>query len=463
VASNPGSYYHSGVRGNTQIARSADRDLMLLIEGDISSGPLFTYNAVNGTFPASDETGWYLGSVSAVNRDGSLMAIRVGSGVAIIGPDLETIESIGGVNVQNVAFDPSRDVMYVTDTVTDQLIAYDTGSFDEIYRMKVGADVGYTYYFSFDTLAVSTDGAYAFVSTTSGARMLQLAELGTGAADTISGAAETDFIIGLGGSDVICGRAGADVLEGHLGNDILKGGAGNDFLAGAEGGDALYGGIGNDSLAAGVGNDRLAGDDGADTLTGGAGEDTLKGGAGNDVLSGEDGSDTLCGGTGWDSLVGGAGNDLLTGETGNDTLVGGDGRDTLDGGGGDVASGGLGADTIKIDSFYFYSIDGGGGMDTVVLSGADHDVDLRLFDDGRLVGIESLDIRGSGANHFTLAAADVLALSNTSDLLVVRGDADDVLQLVGDWERSEVPYYDFYTLGNATVMVNIETHVIIEQ
>jgi hypothetical protein len=44
------------VRQNTHIHRSSDRSLFFMTESNISSGPIFTYNATTDTFPNRAET-----------------------------------------------------------------------------------------------------------------------------------------------------------------------------------------------------------------------------------------------------------------------------------------------------------------------------------------------------------------------------------------------------------------------
>lgn len=110
-------------------------------------------------------------------------------------------------------------------------------------------------------------------------------------------------IIGTSQSDHLNGTAGDDVILGALGNDKLDGGRGDDYLDG------------------GRGNDHVSSNDGADRIYGRAGNDKLDGGDGDDKIYGGDGNDQIDGGKGDDVLEGGADNDDMTGGGGNDTFI----------------------------------------------------------------------------------------------------------------------------------------------
>ncbi|MBV9125188.1 MAG: hypothetical protein JO112_17670, partial [Planctomycetes bacterium] len=65
----PGSGPNGQIRQNTMIHRSADRSLFLFTESNISSGPVFTYNANTNTFLKGPNQNVFLdNALSAVNR-----------------------------------------------------------------------------------------------------------------------------------------------------------------------------------------------------------------------------------------------------------------------------------------------------------------------------------------------------------------------------------------------------------
>jgi len=190
--------------------------------------------------------------------------------------------------------------------------------------------------------------------------------------------------------------------------------------------------------------------------------DAIKeGDGGNNTLDGTAADERLYGYGGDDTLNGGGGNDLLRGGSGNDTLNGGDGNDVLiDGAGQDVFNGGAGDDLIWITSTQFVSIDGGSGVDTLLLDGG---LTLDLTDPalGSIANIERINLGGTDSdNTLTLDSAEVIALTEATDTLVIQGDAGDTLNLkIGETWVAEGPMtiggvaYTEYTFGGATLFV----------
>ena len=208
------------------------------------------------------------------------------------------------------------------------------------------------------------------------------------------------------------------------------------------------------------------GKNGNDIIRGLAGSDTLIGDQGEGFWDSAPGDDTLIGGLGNDSLVGNAGADQLFGDADNDTLLGGDGNDTLAGGAGaDRFDSGKGDDVIALSSPAFAKIDGGAGLDTISLDGDGIVLDLKAIPQSAIKGIEQIDIGSSGNNTLTLSIADVLDLSNTSNQLLVMGDAGDTVHKGGGWTAGAVVTvagqdYQTYTAGQATLLVDTDVTTV---
>jgi Ca2+-binding RTX toxin-like protein len=135
-----------------------------------------------------------------------------------------------------------------------------------------------------------------------------------------------------------------------------------------------------------------------------------------------------------------------------DTLPGGIGNDTLVGNGGaDVISGGAGNDTVVVNASNVTDlaatnsalIDGGADVNVLKLDLTATGITLDLTNAtvaAKVNNFSVVDIKGSGNNTLKLALADVLDMGavadnaatagvDEGDMLVVKGDAGDVLQL----------------------------------
>jgi len=285
--------------------------------------------------------------------------------------------------------------------------------------------------------------------------------LGTEFDDNLYGNSSDNSLDGSWGNDVIYGEGGGDWLEGSLGNDVLFGGDGDDILNGGDGDDNMHGEVGADLLDGGAGNDTI----GYDMSNGGVQIDLLLGTASGGDAEGDiirnvenvNGSmldDEIRGDDG-DNILTGAifGNDLLEGRGGNDTLTGGAGSDTLRGGSGD--------DTIIISNFNFVEIDGGDNSDILVLDGADLNLDLSIKGNS-ISGIEAMDLTGSGNNSVTFTLDELLNLSQTSNQLIISGDAgDSVTSSAQNWIQAadqviDGQTYHVYSSGDATLLVDTD-------
>jgi sugar lactone lactonase YvrE len=175
----PGSGGGGQVRQNTSIDRSADGSQMFMAESNISSGPTFTYDAATDTFPQHAETNTFT-SMSAVNRDGSLIATELGYGpsffygVSVMDKNFHSVHTLGTNFNGGLTFDPSRDLLYVADASAHQIVAFDTNTWAEQFRLDIGESVPAASPFGSGEMTVSNDGSELFMSTPSGVRMIDL-------------------------------------------------------------------------------------------------------------------------------------------------------------------------------------------------------------------------------------------------------------------------------------------------
>jgi len=123
--------------------------------------------------------------------------------------------------------------------------------------------------------------------------------------------------------------------------------------------------------------------------------------------------------SGKDILNGSAADDVITGNGGSDVIHTGAGNDTIV----------LNASNVTALSQPGAYVDGGTGTDTLVLDGSGITFNFAALQ-SKVVGIEKIDLTGSGNNMLQLSLADVIAVSDTHNLYVT-GNAGDSVQVKG--------------------------------
>jgi len=155
-------------------------------------------------------------------------------------------------------------------------------------------------------------------------------------------------------------------------------------------------------------------------------------------------------------------NDVFTGTEAAERFDAGDGNDLLIGGGGaDVMYGGLDDDIIRVSDLGFQLVDGGSGNDTLGLDGSGMNLVLANTQ-GKISGIETIDLSGNGNNTLTLTTAELLALpSDTPDTLIIKGDVgDDVVVRGNRWEDGGVQNgFHTYMQNGAVLKVDAAVRV----
>ena len=101
-------------------------------------------------------------------------------------------------------------------------------------------------------------------------------------------------------------------------------------------------------------------------------------------------------------------------------------------------------------------MDGGAGNDTLVVTGSGLNLNL-VNVRGKIDGIETIDLTGSGNNTLTLNALDLLNLSDTSNTLKVNGNTgDSIVGLSINWKDEGVSGdYHTYVQGAAVLLVGV--------
>jgi hypothetical protein len=170
----PGAGGGGRIPANSLIHRSADRSLFLVTESTLSSGPVFTYNAVTDTFTPGPNLGVPLtNALSAVNRNGTLLAFELNGQVVVTDAQFHLRANLPGLD-GGVVFDPTKDVLYAVSSSTGQVVAYDTNTWAVKFQMAIGEATTPGQAFGNGVMAVSNDGNWLFLSTPSGVREFAL-------------------------------------------------------------------------------------------------------------------------------------------------------------------------------------------------------------------------------------------------------------------------------------------------
>jgi hypothetical protein len=227
----PGSGGGGMVRQNTAIYRSADRTRLYFLEANISSGPVFTYSAETDTFgPVVDTDACTDCGDAGVNRDGTLVGTRLYSaGLSLdTAPDFNFVHSFDAID-GGIAFNAVEDIVYGVDSVSDEIIGYDTNNFVEKFRRKIGEDVGDSRD-SVTELVADQNGRYLALATPSGIRLIptltaNLANISTRLlVETGDNVLIGGFIVtGTSSKSVLLRAIGPSLsLDGKLANPILE-------------------------------------------------------------------------------------------------------------------------------------------------------------------------------------------------------------------------------------------------
>jgi hypothetical protein len=175
----PGSGFGE-VRQNTQIHRSASGTRLFFMESNISSGPIFSYSAASNTFGPSFDTNAFLdiGSASgAVNHNGTLIGLRTYASPASLNtaPDFNFVHSFNAID-SGVAFHGIRSILYGVNSNTDEIIAYNTTTYAELFRLCRGEDSGFiSTLVATGTLVACAGWQWLALETDSGIRLFQVA------------------------------------------------------------------------------------------------------------------------------------------------------------------------------------------------------------------------------------------------------------------------------------------------
>jgi len=93
----------------------------------------------------------------------------------LIGHGINTVKSVRHWIEGDTAVNPMADTLYGVSTVTDQIVAYNTQTFAELFRLNIGEDMpSLSTQFGTGTLVASADGHWLALETPAGIRLFQV-------------------------------------------------------------------------------------------------------------------------------------------------------------------------------------------------------------------------------------------------------------------------------------------------
>jgi uncharacterized delta-60 repeat protein len=163
-------------RNQTQIARSADRNVFLLTDGTTSIG-YATYDVRTATFSATTTVSTTFNEYESVlNADGTLMANETSAGIDVRNTaTMGTVAgSVASLQSAGMIFDPVRSVLYVVKSSTIEARDVSSAGLPVLYSFSLGETTTASTSYANGQLSISDDGRRLFLSVASGIRMYDL-------------------------------------------------------------------------------------------------------------------------------------------------------------------------------------------------------------------------------------------------------------------------------------------------
>jgi hypothetical protein len=154
--------------------------------------------------------------------------------------------------------------------------------------------------------------------------------------------------------------------------------------------------------------------------------------------------------------LGTAGPDMILATAMPDRIFTGQGDDQIEApfAAGDLFSLGAGDDSIAIGNTDFLHVDGGRGDDTLRLDTMDLALDLQAYYLPPVVGIETVDLTGTGDNALFLDASDIRQVTDANVLTVLGDDGDQVVaDLPGFTDFGSMNGFHVWGFGAVTLVV----------
>lgn len=167
---------HAVVVADTHINRSADRSSLFIQEGEWgSSNPAYIYSSTQGFLPGIAPEESRPRVMSAVSPNGQLYAMESywSQTANVFDANFRAVEQLANVT-GGLIFHPTQDLLLVVDVTADQMVAFDTDTWQERYRLRIGEDVDDSTPLGPGVMAFSADGSRLYLSTEAGVRILSV-------------------------------------------------------------------------------------------------------------------------------------------------------------------------------------------------------------------------------------------------------------------------------------------------
>jgi hypothetical protein len=170
------------VGNHTHLHRSADRSRFYFLEGHSNYGPVFTYDAVTNSFSHAVLSGDHASLASAaVNRDGTKLITRHRTNASLdSAADCNFLHAFHQVTDSGVAFDAVNDTLYVVNSASATVVAFDTNTYQQKFTIPPALPyLGYgnATEFGVGTLVASPDGRFLAFAGNIGVRLFDLSQV----------------------------------------------------------------------------------------------------------------------------------------------------------------------------------------------------------------------------------------------------------------------------------------------
>jgi len=165
----------SRVRQNTNLSAAADGSKVFFTESNSSGGPAGIIDVASLDITTTRFNTSLSSTQHAMSRNGQLIAVEFG-GTTILDDQFNTVEILPAYN-GGFAFSPVLNILYAAASSTDELVALDTTTFSELYRMDADGDIAGSTHFGAGPMSTSPDGKYVFLNTSEGVRVFEVNDI----------------------------------------------------------------------------------------------------------------------------------------------------------------------------------------------------------------------------------------------------------------------------------------------